>query len=270
MGRDDTYALAMLDRLRGIGSLVRLALVTRSPLRFLLRQATRRREAAGYRLRRSGIELYVRHGTPDVAALEQVFRQGHYELPHDARRVLDGRRSLTVVDLGANIGAFGAWVLGEYPAAEVNAFEPEPGNAAVHRLATERYRGPGAWSLVEACAGTVDGEVRFRAGMFTNSRLAEGEEEGVVVPARDVFRWIDRADLVKIDIEGAEWDLLGDSRFRSIEARCVALEYHPERCMGEDPRTEAALALESAGFSWRDAEFSSTEGHGMIWAWKNA
>jgi FkbM family methyltransferase len=269
MGRDDTYALLVLDRLRGIGSLLRLSLVTRSPLRFLVKQAVRHRPAARYRLRQSGIELYVRHGTPDVAALEQVFRQGHYEMPDEAKRALQGRGSLTVVDLGANIGAFGAWLLSVHPDANVVALEPEPGNAAVHRLTTERYRGHGNWSLVEACAGTEDGEVRFRAGMFTNSRLAEAEEEGVLVEARDVFRWIDRADLVKIDIEGAEWELLGDPRFRSIGA-CVALEYHPERCLGDNPRSEAIRALESAGFSWRDAQFSSTEDHGMIWAWKNA
>jgi FkbM family methyltransferase len=260
----------VLDRLRGIASLARLSLVTRSPLRFLIRHATRRGAASGYRLRGSQIDLFLRHATPDVAALEQVFRQGHYELPPEAETALWGRHPLRVVDLGANIGAFGAWVLSRHPDAEVVAVEPEPGNAAVHRLAIDHYRGEGTWRLIEACAGTADAEVRFRAGMFTNSRLAEPDEEAVIVPVCDVFRLIDRADLVKIDIEGAEWNLLRDPRFRSIDAVCVALEYHARRCADDDPHGEAVGALESAGFSWRDAEFWSPEGHGMIWAWKSA
>jgi FkbM family methyltransferase len=258
----------VIDRLQGIASLARLAWTTRSPLRFLVRQARRDRRPAAYRLRGSGLTIHLRHATPDLHTLEEIFRLGHYSPPPEAQAALQARRPLRVVDLGANIGAFGALIIGLRPDARVVALEPDPANAAVHRMSVEAYRGPGSWELVEACAATQDGEVAFAGGRFATSRVASDSESTLRVPARDAYRWLAEADLVKMDIEGGEWEILRDKRLGSIGAACLAVEYHPELCPGEEPGAEAARSLMEAGFSCREVEFPLPERHGMIWAWK--
>ena len=47
-------------------------------------------------------------------------------------------------------------------------------------------------------------------------------------PRVDVFPYLAAADLVKIDIEGSEWEILADARFAGIAARVLVLEYHPQ------------------------------------------
>lgn len=239
----------------------------REPARFTIRQARRRGGVAGYRLRHSGFVIFLRHNTPDVNTLDQIFAQGHYRPPTVVDEIL--RRddsSLEVLDLGANIGLFAAFVLARAPSARVVCFEPDPDNAAIVRRTIDENPGF-RWELVEACAAASDGTVRFTTGLFTNSRI-EQDGGGELVKALDVFPYIQSADYLKIDIEGAEWEILDDPRFSTIRSRVVALEYHDYLSPGPDPARQATAALEGAGFETADAEFETSPGHGMIWAWK--
>ena len=83
-----------------------------------------------------------------------------------------------------------------------------------------------------------------------------------------MFAHLDGVDLLKLDIEGSEWEILGDARFRRPAARAVALEYHAHRCPAEDPASYAHGLLRRAGYRTADHEFHSLPGHGMIWAWR--
>ena len=47
--------------------------------------------------------------------------------------------------------------------------------------------------------------------------------------------------MVKIDIEGSEWEILEDARLR-VAARVVVLEYHPQGRQGRIPRLAAHQA----------------------------
>jgi FkbM family methyltransferase len=246
-------------------SKLRLAGLVRERARFLAQAVAGRRAPSPYRLREGGVTVHLRHSTPDLNTLEQVVGQGHYELPGDVEAALRSlRRPLEVVDLGANIGLFGALLLGRFPDAHVVAFEPDPDNAEVHARSVRANDGL-RWELVPACAGTVDGEVAFAAGDYANSRIADNGRDGAItVPVRDVFPYLDRVDLLKVDIEGAEWELLSDPRFAGVPATVTALEFHPWGAPG-DPRTAAASALRDAGYAVRDAELHALEGHGMLW-----
>ena len=71
---------------------------------------------------------------------------------------------------------------------------------------------------MRAAAGAHDGQVRFAAGMGASSHLAglAGADEAadtLAVECRDVLGMISTADLVKLDIEGGEWEILLDPRF---------------------------------------------------------
>ena len=261
--------LAGIGIAQGLIDTARLARLLREPVRFTLRQARRRGEVGRYRLRSSGVTVFLRHNTPDLNTLDEIFRMGHYELPDQVAGVLAQAESrLEIADLGANVGLFGAFAFGRFPDASVLGFEPEPANVAVHERSIRANPGK-SWRLIRAAAATVNGTVSFSGEGFTTGRTGEGELE---VDAVDVFPLLETADLLKIDIEGAEWALLADPRFRRLVARAVALEYHPHLCPGDDPQGIAHLLLHDAGYQTADhkvAGLLDLEGHGMVWAWKS-
>lgn len=245
--------------------------IIREPVRLGWHRTRGSTSIGRYHLRGSGLVIHLRHDVlDDVATLIQTFRQDHYVLPPAAAAALDGLgRPVHAMDLGANIGMFGAWFLSRFPDGRVSAYEAEPSNARVHALTVDANRPAVTWEVTAAAAAPADGEVRFVTGLATHSRLARADDAGVtVVPARDVLARAGDVDLLKVDIEGAEWALLADPRFADLPAPVIALEYHAERCPEPDPRVTAWRALERAGYDVAGAELVAPPGHGMLWAWR--
>jgi FkbM family methyltransferase len=170
-----------------------------------------------------------------------------------------------VLDLGANVGLFGVWALNRFPGCEITAFEPDPTNAAVARSSIEANGSNDRWHLVEAAATATNGRVPFIQGESSRSRIEPGG--GTEVEAVDVFPYFEEADLAKVDIEGGEWVLLADPRFRNLGLTALVLEYHPDQATGPDPRGLALEAVRAAGYEACVVEEFGA-GHGMLWAWR--
>lgn len=259
-------------RLTTLSPLLRLSFalrgtLVRSPLQFALNELRPGDVTAVYRLREGGVSVVIRHRTADVLVLDEIFSQREYEFPPAVTAVLaELERPLKIVDLGANIGLFGAFVLARYPDAYVVGVEPDPANAAIHRRAIEANR-TARWTLVQAAAAAAPGTMAFRSGGFTRSHAAEAGEDSIPVEAQDVLPRMRSADLVKIDIEGAEWALLADARFAATEARALVLEYHPVNCPGSDPRAEATRVLTDSGFTVAPGATKPEFGTGILWGW---
>jgi FkbM family methyltransferase len=250
---------------RVVATLLRSATV-RSRGRFVVRELTGRRGVSGYRLRESGRCVFVRHGTADVVTLDEVFYTRNYALPAAVAGIVDSLgRPPRVLDLGANIGLFGIFVLERYPEARIVAIEADAANAEVLRRCIAANDGNGRWQVVEAAASNRDGTVDFVAGGYSLSHLAGPEEPSVRVPAVDVFPYLADADLLKMDIEGGEWAILGDRRLAEVPVRALVLEFHPHLCPEPSPRRAVSAALEAAGFEHR---LTGGEDYGMAWAWR--
>lgn len=237
--------------------------------RFAWRELSGSRRLARYRLRRSGRIVFIRHNTADPVVLAEIFYSSHYAVPDQVARVLDGlNRPPALLDLGANIGLFGLWALDRFPGAEITAFEPDPTNAAIARRCIEASGAADRWRLIEAAAADRDGRVSFLSGEFCRSRI-EPQHGGLQVEAVDVFPYFEGIDLAKVDIEGGEWAILGDPRFRTLDVPAVVLEYHSDQAPGPDPRGLALEAVRDAGYEAEVVdEFGP--GQGMLWAWRAA
>jgi FkbM family methyltransferase len=249
-----------------------LARLTTNPARFMLAELAGRGRVVAHRIRRGGTTVVLQHGTLDFHTFHELFHQQIYATPPEVDAALaELGQAPRILDIGANVGMFGAWALGRWPAAEIDAFEPDPRNAALHRRAIASDPRGGRWRLHEVAAGAADGEMRFLTGRYMMSRPATAADTDVTtMPTRDVLPLLQRADLVKIDAEGSEWAILDDPRFTSTTARALALEYHPELCPEDDPRAAAVRRLEDAGFVVQDVPTEAPSGYGSLWAWRAA
>jgi FkbM family methyltransferase len=244
------------------------AIVRESPA-FFVREVVRPRGLREYHIRENGVQVALRHAAHDSATLAEVFYRRDYDPVEEVTEAVGAAN--TIVDLGANIGLFGAFAVRHWPQSKIVGYEADPENVAVHQR-TILANGLGErWRVVSAAAGAHDGEVELAAGRAMGSFVVErGTDPGVPtirVPIEDVLPQVCAADLVKVDIEGGEWEILLDPRFAQNPPRAIALEYHPHLCPGEDPRATAEAALARADLSIASI-WHRPDGYGMLWAWR--
>jgi FkbM family methyltransferase len=233
--------------------------------RFAARELLRMRAVAHYHVRASGRSVLIRHCSPDVVTLGEIFHRPDYDPPPEVAAVLDRREPLRILDLGANVGLFGVFASGRWPDAHLTAVEPDPDNLDVLRRCVAAA-GPGvSWQVIGAAAAARDGTVPFDAGGASLSRIAPGA--GLEVPAIDVLVRLAGVDLLKMDIEGGEWAILDDPRFAAAAPPVTVLEYHPHLCPHPDPRAAVESIFAVAGQRTHTI-FGRTAGHGMLWAWR--
>jgi FkbM family methyltransferase len=243
------------------------ASVVHGSSRFVMREFLGSGRLGRYHLRDGEFDVFIRHGTPDPAILGEVFYQRDYAFPQGAQAALESLgRPPVVLDLGANIGLFGLWALRSFPDAEIVAFEPDPANLAVLRRCISVNERSGTWQVVPAAGSTEDGTVPFTVGEGSASRIAD-DASTPTVRARDVFPYLERADLVKIDIEGGEWAILEDARFADLRPAAIVLEFHPYMSPGPDTRAAAVELLSRTRLEIVDGpDYGS--GQGVLWGWR--
>jgi len=255
---------------------VRHAAAVHEPLRWVAGTLARRRSPASYRLRENGRTILIRHRSLDPMTLDQVFvTDREYEPPPEAAGSIERLgRALRIVDVGANVGLFFLFALGRFPGSTVLAYEPDPENAALARHCIELNAIGDRVTLIEACAATSAGEVAFAAGKSAASHAATPTESALRVPVVDAMPELTGADFVKIDAEGAEWELLADPRLTGARAAAMIVEYHTRMCPDPDPRAYATRLLESAGYRtsnpWHNPGAGDDDGMGLLWAWRPA
>ena len=252
-----------------------LAARVRPSLAFARRQRRAEPGVSSYRLRAGGQTIFIRHDSDDPHVLAECFgRLAQYDPPAGPGALLEREPPRVVVDLGANIGLFGLLAAQRWPGCEIVGFEPDPANADLAQRCIDANGLAAQWRLERAFAATKPGSVSFAAGRSSRSRAAGAADAGTIeVESVDAFAELERADLIKIDIEGGEWPLLADPRLATLPARTIVLEYHGAGCPGPDPRTEAVAALQRAGYEVvtaheRDPGGDEHEGQGMCWAWR--
>ena len=229
---------------------------------FIARELSGSTRLSRYRERSGGLTVLIRHGTADPVTLGEVFHERDYEPPPE----LTPLRPRRIVDLGANVGYFGAFALSVWPEARVVAYEPDPANAAVHARVIALNDMRERWELRRSAASTTDGQLRFRA---SGDALSHADDAGeLVVSSEDVLPVLAGVDLLKMDIEGGEWAILGDPRFRPHPPQVVVMEHHPNGAPGPDPRAAALEALARAGLTATASIFTRADGYGMLWAWR--
>lgn len=251
------------------------------PVRFAANELALRRVTRRYTVRGSGRQVLIRHPLLDAFILDEVLAGSAYDLPSDIRTALAGRQA-KIVDVGAHVGMATLALLDQLPDAEVIAIEAHPDSARLLKANISINGLEERVTAVAVAAGVSEGVMVIEgySGLAHAARddreltddipflhRAAPDVKAVSVPVIDVLPLIAEADLLKIDIEGSEWPILADSRFKTVSARAVVLEYHPQSAPGTDPAEAAAGLLRDAGFAV-GKPFDVRGDAGVMWAWK--
>ena len=167
----------------------------------------------------------------DIETLWQVWFRRVY-------RVRDSDR--TIVDAGANIGLFSTYAASQAPESRVWAIEPFPATfARLERSVRQNGLAERVDCSCLALAGEKGERTMASSAMASDLRylLPAGTATGdaVPVPALTLGEFfdrndLDRVDLLKMDIEGAEYEVLAAaSRDTLRRIRRLNIEYHAPR-----------------------------------------
>jgi FkbM family methyltransferase len=184
----------------------------------------------------------------------EIFVSKIYRSP----RWLDSRRIKRIVDVGANVGFSVAYWGAQYPHARIDAFEPHPAHIATLQKTIDLNHLSDRVAIHPAAIGVSSGVFQLRSAGVC-STLEKSPEvsnrdfstvmDTIDVPVVDFYSEAgsDQIDLLKMDCEGAEYDVLMDSRFADIDAAAMVIEWHATTA---HPQAEIELIERLRNLRW--------------------
>jgi FkbM family methyltransferase len=153
------------------------------------------------------------HGIQEIFA-EEIYKQ---QLPANA----------VIIDCGAHIGMSVIYLKRICPSANITAFEPDARNfrlleknITAHELQNVSLRNEAVW--------TENTTIRFAQEGTMSSKIEEGNKfDGIPVKATRLKDLINApVDFLKLDIEGAEFQVLKDMDDKLLQVKRMFVEYH--------------------------------------------
>lgn len=224
--------------LAGIAMFVYTVLLKPWPLRWLTNQALLFLIPASIKLPEG--ELFLNQKDPVISGALALGVYEPYQLQVFRSLIQDGAE---VVDVGANVGLYSLIAAGL--GAHVTSFEPEPDNFALlskNCPTATKYQ----YALADA-EGTLELHLS-KDNMGKHSFYLSGES--ITVPTKTLDSLITKADLIKIDVEGAEMMVLDGMKSILASKPILMVEYEPESLSkaGYQP-TDLLKKLSSYGYS---------------------
>lgn len=167
--------------------------------------------------------LLLRGGTSDAEVFFDIFGSGSYELPYP-------ESVRTIVDGGANVGYAAVWYARRFPEARIFAVEPDLSNL---RALRENVQGLDNVTVVEGAVWYEKRKLRILDPTASSFAVQVGETgAGTEVDALRVedllnMAQVQRVDILKLDIEGAEKPLFEHARASWLDAiGSIVIEFH--------------------------------------------
>lgn len=139
-----------------------------------------------------------------------------------------------IVDIGANIGSFSIYAhrLNKHLNPTIYAFEPHPDNAKLTEV-NFRRNGLENYHIVKKAIAGIDGVASFDiSGAYDSFKLNANSADTIGVETVKLSTFcmsnnIDNIHLLKMDIEGGEYDVIEhDLDFISEKVEVMFIEYH--------------------------------------------
>jgi FkbM family methyltransferase len=193
----------------------------------------------------------------DLETLWQIYVREVYRVTPEHR---------TILDAGANIGLFACYAAKRSPGCVVHAVEPFPATVRRLRETVERNGLQGRVAIHETALSSTSGGATMSAAVAASQmvHLVAGRADGTGnagVPVRtttltELMNDIgaDRIDLLKMDIEGSEYDVLGSTGTSTLaRIGAITLEYHkPDASTPSAKQDLARHLVQNGGFHMRE------------------
>jgi FkbM family methyltransferase len=154
-----------------------------------------------------------------------------------------------IIDCGGNIGLSSIFFKRRYPQCRLTVFEPDPEICA---MLSENLRcfGFDDINVENKAVWTENGSVNFIASGGVSGRIGEESEDSLLMQAtrlRDLLE--EPVDFLKIDIEGAEHEVIRDCAPLPGNVDNIFIEYHSSEA--EEQQLDSILRfLKEAGFRY--------------------
>lgn len=162
-----------------------------------------------------------------------------------------------IIDIGANVGIFGLVARQKFPLAKIHAYEP---NILLKPYLETQAKAIKMTVFMEG-VGKESGRMRLTLHDDSVQTRSESDQNGEIRMtsfADAIGRIGGKVDLLKIDCEGAEWELFEDSSsWQKIQR--VAMEYH---LWPSHSHLEVRARIEELGF--RVHEQKPSENYGLL------
>jgi FkbM family methyltransferase len=194
-----------------------------------------------------GRVVYLRIGDADASVYCQIFLDREYD-------IIKGLKDpTTIVDAGANIGLTSIFMSRLYPHCSIHALEPEVGNYEMLEMNTKGY--PNIHCL-QAALWKEDGPVKIVSADCESWAFRITDADDWMDDAVRGYRLstllnkmgVERLSLLKMDIEGGEFDVLGDASDWLCRVDSIVAELHDRM----RPGCEALFGKVTAEFSSRE------------------
>lgn len=165
---------------------------------------------------------------PDSGSFLGVYQEMFVE---EIYKFVSKNNAPLIIDCGSNIGLSVIYFKQQYPSAKIIAFEADPQicatlshNIKEFNLTDVEIHAKAIW--------TKDGFIEFQteggaSGMITQDKSSD--ENTIRIPSvrlKSLLEQFDIIDFLKIDIEGAEYDVIKDCADKLHKAQNIFIEYH--------------------------------------------
>lgn len=166
-----------------------------------------------------GKKIFYKSPKELLYALKEIFVEDIYHLQLPPKPY--------IIDCGANIGLSVIYLKQRFPDAEILAFEPDRINFELLQKNTQSFNLQQILLKNEA-VWTDETELKFTSDGTMSSKIeAASTKNSVTVKATRLKNYLNRkVDFLKIDIEGAEYQVVKDIQHQLMHVNNLFLEYH--------------------------------------------
>jgi FkbM family methyltransferase len=169
----------------------------------------------------NGRKIFYKNGLELLYSLKEIFIEEIYKLDLNITEPY-------IIDCGANIGLSILYLKKQFPKASIIAFEPDETNFGLLKKNTEDFPG---LILQQKAVWKENNFVKFDASATLSSQIISNSDKNDTssneVESIRLKDFIDRPiDFLKIDIEGAEFEVLKDCADRLDMVKFMFIEYH--------------------------------------------
>ena len=196
-----------------------------------------------------GRKIFYKNGDELLHSLKEIYIEEIYKIGFDIPDPY-------ILDCGANMGLSVLYLKEHFPLAEIVAFEPDESN---FDLLKKNTAGLQYVEIVKKAVWKENGTIQFASeGSLSSKIVSDSGSATLSMPSARLRDYLcEPVDFLKLDIEGAEYEVLRDCADKLHLVQNLFIEYHG-LFQQQDQLNEIFQMLRQQGFSYYIKEAADT------------